>query len=129
MSKDPAYQAYAILKFVAILFPILFGLDKFFNYLDSWDKYFSFSLVGYAGADAETLLKGIGVVEILLGIGVIFKTRLFAYLVALLTFLVCINIWMSSHFYGVGLRDFCLGLSAIALARLSLRYEGHHHSL
>ncbi len=124
MNKDPGYQAFIILKYTTVIFMIFFGLDKFFNFLDSWDKYFSFSMLGYFGtSNTDMLLKVIGVFEILLAIGLIYKTRVFAYLTAIFTFLVFINILMSSHFYGVGLRDLYIGLVSIAMARMTHIYD------
>lgn len=40
---DPAYQADLILRTAFVVAPILFGLDKFFNWMTFWAKYLWFA--------------------------------------------------------------------------------------
>ena len=37
--SDPKYQAYLILRAAFVTAPILFGVDKFFNWMTYWPKY------------------------------------------------------------------------------------------
>ena len=37
--RSPAYQAYLILRSAFVVAPILFGIDKFFNWMTYWPKY------------------------------------------------------------------------------------------
>ena len=38
-TRDPAYQGYQLLRAVFVVAPILFGLDKFFNWMVEWPDY------------------------------------------------------------------------------------------
>lgn len=37
--RDPTYQAYVVLRFGFVFAPIVFGVDKFFNWMTYWPKY------------------------------------------------------------------------------------------
>jgi len=37
--RDPTYQAFVILWAAFSLAPVLFGVDKFFNWMTHWPKY------------------------------------------------------------------------------------------
>jgi hypothetical protein len=63
------------------------------------------------------------VIEILAGIGVAFKPRIFAYVVAAWLLLIVANLLMIPSYFDVALRDFGLSLGALALARLSSEYD------
>ena len=60
-------------------------------------------------------------IEIIAGIGVFVKPRVFAYIVAAWLLLIIINLLTSPGYYDVALRDLGLMLGALALARLSPR--------
>lgn len=115
--KDPSYQAYQLLHFIFTIAPILAGLDKFFNFLTNWSLYLSspFNVFG----DAHVTMMVVGVVEIIAGIGVWFKPKIFAYIVAIWLLAIIINLLVLGHFYDVALRDLGLLFSALALGRLS----------
>ena len=53
--KDPTFQAYALLRSVFTIAPILFGLDKFFNVLTDWPQYLAgwLAVVGSASSSAR----------------------------------------------------------------------------
>jgi hypothetical protein len=57
------------------------------------------------------------------GLGVAFKPRLFAYVVAAWLLLIVANLLMIPGYFDVALRDFGLALGALALARLSQEYD------
>ena len=63
------------------------------------------------------------VIEIVAGLGVWFKPRLFAYVVAAWLLLIIANLLMIPGYFDVALRDFGLSLGALALARLSQEYD------
>lgn len=118
------YQAYQILRFAFTIAPILAGLDKFFNFLTNWEQYLSpaFNVLG----NAQTTMMFVGVVEIIAGILVWIKPRIFAYVVAVWLLLIIINLLLLQNFYDIALRDLGLLLSAVALARLSPQFESVH---
>lgn len=119
--KDPSYQAYQILRFAFTVVPILTGLDKFFNVSTQWAQYLSnpFNIVG----SPQTTLMLIGAIEIVAGIGVWLKPKLFANIVVLWLMAIMLNIFLLHNFYEVILSDLGLLLGALALARLSVKYD------
>ena len=119
---DPAYQAYQILHIGFTLAPILFGLDKFLNFLVDWDKYVAPWIVPIVG-NAHRFMLVVGVIEILSGVLVAFRPRWGGYIVAAWLLGIIFNLLTYSGFYDIALRDFGLLLAAVALARLSQCYD------
>jgi hypothetical protein len=64
----------------------------------------------------------VGVIEIVAGIGVFLKPKIFAYVVSAWLMLIIVNLLLIPGFYDVALRDLGLALGALALARLSAKY-------
>ena len=62
-------------------------------------------------------------IEIVAGLGVAFKPRLFAYVVSAWLLLIVVNLLLIPGYFDVALRDFGLSLGALALARLSHEYS------
>ncbi len=120
-STAPAYQAYRILQLGFVAAPILAGLDKFTNLLVNWEQYLPL-FVGDVIAPS-VLMKIVGVVEIVAGIGVALKPRLFAYVVAVWLAGIIFSLLLTGY-YDVALRDFGLALGALALGRLSQQFDG-----
>lgn len=119
--KEPSYQAYEILRFAFTVAPILAGLDKFFNFLTNWEQYLAspFNVLG----NAHTTMMVVGVIEIIAGIGVWLKPKFFAYIIVLWLLGIIINLLLLHNFYDIALRDLGLLLGALALARLSRKYD------
>jgi hypothetical protein len=113
-------QAYHILRFGFTILPIIAGLDKFFNYLTNWEQYLSSYFTFFE--NAYTTMLVVGVVEIIAGIGVWLKPKIFAYIVMLWLFGIIANLLLLERFYDIALRDFGLSLGVLALARLSSEY-------
>lgn len=65
-----------------------------------------------------------GVVEIIAGIGIFYKPRLFAYIVALWLAMIIVNLLLTGRYYDIALRDLGLLLSALALGSLAKLYNG-----
>lgn len=122
-TDSPGYQAYQILRLGFTVAPILAGLDKFFNFLVEWEKYLPSFVSKLAGGHGHELMLGVGVIEIIAGLGVAFKPRFFAYVVSAWLFLIVLNLLMVPGYFDVALRDFGLSLGALALARLSQRFD------
>lgn len=119
----PSYQAFQILRAGFTVAPILAGLDKFFNLLVNWDQYLPAFVNNLTGGHGHELMLAVGVIEIVAGLGVAFKPRLFAYVVSAWLLLIVVNLLMIPGFFDVALRDFGLSLGALALARLSQEYD------
>ena len=64
----------------------------------------------------------VGLIEIIAGIGVIFKPRIFSKIIAIWFALIIINLLLRGVFYDIALRDFGLLLSALAFNKLSYKY-------
>ena len=118
-SSAPARQAYQILRFAFIVAPILAGLDKFFHLLVNWDQYLAPVANRLLGGHGHEFMLVVGVVEIVAGLGVFFRPRLFAYVVAAWLFCIICNLLAIPGYFDVALRDLGLLLAALALGRLS----------
>src|SRR6478736_8815589 len=123
VGSSPAYQAYRILHFGFVVAPILAGLDKFFHLLVNWDQYLPGVVARMSPVQPHTLMLVVGVIEIVAGIGVALKPRIFAYIVAAWLALIVINLLLIPGYFDVALRDFGLLLGALALARLSQQFS------
>jgi len=122
-ASKPSYQAYQILHLGFTVAPIVAGLDKFFNLLVNWEQYLPAFVKNMTGGHGHELMLAVGVIEIVAGLGVAFKPRLFAYVVAAWLLLIVVNLLMIPGYFDVALRDFGLSLGALALARLSQEYD------
>ena len=121
---DPAVrQAYWILRFGFTVAPIIAGLDKFLHLLVNWDQYLPPITNRLIAGHGHELMLAAGVIEIVAGIGVALKPRIFAYVVAAWLFLIIVNLLAIPGFFDVALRDLGLLLGALALARLSHNFN------
>jgi hypothetical protein len=68
-------------------------------------------------------MLAVGLIEIVAGLGVWFKPKLFAYVVAAWLLLIITNLLLIPGYYDVALRDFGLALAAVALGRLSKEFS------
>src|SRR5687768_8165736 len=126
--SNPAFQAYKILHIGFVVAPIVAGVDKFFHLLVNWDNYLAPVVNRILGGHGHTFMLVVGVIEIVAGIGVALRPRIFAYVVAgwLLGIVGNLLLFPPSHpfpHYDVALRDFGLCLGALALGRLSGRFS------
>jgi len=122
-ASAPAYQAYQILHLGFTVAPIVAGLDKFFNLLTNWEQYLPSFVNRMTGGHGHELMLAVGVVEIIAGIGVAFKPKIFAYVVCAWLLLIIANLLLIPGYFDVALRDFGLALGALALARLSPLFD------
>lgn len=119
----PARQAYYLLRLVFIVAPIAAGVDKFFHFLVNWNQYLSPFASKIVGGHMSGLMMVVGVIEVIAGLGVLFKPRIFSYIVALWLALIIVNLIDLGNYYDIALRDFGLCLSALAMGRLSKVYS------
>ncbi len=122
-ASEAGRQAYQILRMGFTAAPILAGLDKFFHLLVNWDQYLPRIVDDAVGGHGHELMLAAGVVEVLAGLGVAFKPRVFAYVVAAWLLLIVFNLLLIPGYFDVALRDFGLSLGALALARLSHEFD------
>ncbi len=116
---DPVYQAFTLLRIGFCVAPILFGLDKFANWMVDWQTYLAPRIDDLVPGNAHQAMLVVGVVEIVAGILVGLRPRIGAYVVAAWLAGIIINLLILGDFYDVALRDFGLLLGALSLARLA----------
>ena len=117
--RDPTFQAFALLRTVFTVAPILFGLDKFFNILTDWTQYLAPWINDIVPGSATTAMEIVGVIEVAAGILVALAPRIGAYVVALWLLGIIVNLLSLPGYYDVALRDFGLFVAALALGRLA----------
>jgi hypothetical protein len=122
-SHAGSYQAYQILHVAFTVAPIVAGLDKFMHVLTDWDKYLPAMVNNMLGGRGHEFMLVVGVIEVVAGFGVLFKPRIFAYVVAAWLFVIILNLLVLGAYYDVALRDLGLCLGALALGRLSAEYD------
>ena len=122
-TTSPSYQAYQVLRFAFTVAPIVAGLDKFLHLLVNWDQYLPATVNAMTGGHGHQLMLVVGVIEIVAGLGVAFKPRIFAYVVSAWLLLIIVNLLMIPGYFDVALRDLGLSLGALALGRLSAEYD------
>ncbi len=120
---SPAYQAFQILRIGFTVAPILMGADKFLGLLVNWDKYLPSLVNDTLGGRGHEFMYVVGVIEIVAGIGVFLKPKIFSYVVAGWLGLIIVNLLMIPGYFDVALRDFGLMLGALALGRLSQEFS------
>ena len=125
--KDAVYQAYKLLHVGFTIAPIAAGLDKFFHILVDWDAYLAPVVNRVLGGHGHGFMLVVGVIEIVAGIGVALRPRIFSYVVAAWLLGIIVNLLLIPQsnplpHYDVALRDFGLLLGALALGRLSGRF-------
>ncbi len=122
VASSSGHQAFRILQFGFVVAPIIAGLDKFFHLLVNWDQYLPGVVANVSPVPAHTLMLVVGVIEIVAGIGVALKPRIFAYVVAAWLAVIIINLLLIPGYFDVALRDLGLLLGALALGQLSQQY-------
>lgn len=125
--KDPAYQAYKLLHVGFTVAPLVAGLDKFFDVLVNWDAYLAPVAHRVLAGHGHAFMLVVGVVEIIAGVGVALRPRIFSYVVAAWLLGIIVNLLLIPPsnplpHYDVALRDLGLLLGALALGRLSERF-------
>lgn len=120
--KDEGCQAFRILQITFVIAPIVAGLDKFFYLLTDWSKYLAPFVSHIIHHHDRGFMMVAGVVEIIAGIGVIWKPKIFAYVVSAWLLGIIGNLLLSGQYFDIALRDLGLSLAALSLGRLSQKY-------
>jgi hypothetical protein len=119
LRRDPAWQAFALLRTVFTVAPILFGLDKFFNLLTDWPVYLAPIVTDVLPLTGQQFMYVVGGIEIVAGLAVLVIPRFGSLLVAAWLAGIILNLLLVPGYYDVALRDFGLFVAALALFRLS----------
>jgi hypothetical protein len=120
---DPVFQAFTLLRIGFTVAPILFGLDKFLDWLVGWEQYLAPEINDLVPGNAHQAMLAIGVIEIVAGLVVAFRPRFGGYLVAAWLAGIITNLLLIGDYYDVALRDFGLLLAALTLARLATAFD------
>lgn len=123
LRRDAAYQAFLLLRTAFVVAPVLFGVDKFTNLLTDWVRYLAPSIAHLSPFTPTTTMYAVGVVEIVAGVVVALHPRLGGAVVALWLAGIVLNLLLLGTYYDVALRDVGLLLGAVALQRLSTRFD------
>ena len=122
-AAHPSYQAFQILRLGFTVAPIVAGLDKFLGLLVNWDQYLPPVVNNMLGGAGHQFMYIVGVIEIVAGIGVFLKPKIFAYVVAAWLVAIIVNLLLIPGYFDVALRDLGLALGALALGRLSAVHD------
>jgi hypothetical protein len=117
-----AHQAFWLLRIGFTVAPILFGLDKFFNWSVDWPDYLAAWVNDIAPGSGQDFMYFVGGVEILAGLLVLLAPRIGAFVVAAWLGGIVVNLltYDPPTYYDIALRDFGLMLGALTLGRLAL---------
>jgi hypothetical protein len=120
LRKDPAAQAFLLLRIAFTVAPILFGLDKFAEVMISdWPKYLAPEFNDLIPGSAENAMYVVGAVEIAAGLVVAVVPRFGGLLVAGWLGGIIVSLLLVGGYADIALRDFGLLLGALTLARLA----------
>jgi hypothetical protein len=120
LRRDPAAQAFTLLRIAFTVAPILFGLDKFANVLtDDWTRYLATEFNDLIPGSAGDAMHIVGVVEIAAGLAVAAVPRFGGLLVAAWLGGIILNLLLVGGYGDIALRDFGLLLGALTLSRLA----------
>jgi hypothetical protein len=119
--RKAAYQAFWLLRVGFTVAPILFGIDKFFNWTVHWPDYLAGWINNIAPGSAQDFMYFVGGVEIAAGLIVAVAPVIGAPLVAAWLAGIVVNLLTNNppEYYDIALRDFGLMLAALTLTRLA----------
>jgi hypothetical protein len=124
LRRDPAAQAFAIMRIAFVVASIVFGIDKFANVLtDDWTKYLSTQYNDILPGSAAAGMHIVGVVEIVAGLVVLVVPRFGGLLVAGWLGGIIVNLLLKGGYGDIAFRDFGLMLAALTLFRLATAYD------
>ena len=120
LRRDPAAQAFLLLRIAFTVAPIVMGLDKFANVLtDDWTRYLAPAFNDLIPGNAGDAMHIVGVVEIVAGLVVAVMPRFGGLLVAGWLAGIIVNLLIVGGYGDIAFRDFGLMLTALTLSRLA----------
>ncbi len=120
LRRNPAAQAFMLLRVAFTVAPILFGLDKFAEVLtDDWTRYLAAEFNDILPGSAQDGMYIVGAVEIVAGLVVLVAPRFGGLLVAGWLAGIIVSLLLVGGYGDIGLRDFGLLLGALTLSRLA----------
>jgi uncharacterized membrane protein YphA (DoxX/SURF4 family) len=129
LRRDPAAQAFLILRMAFTAAPILFGIDKFANVLNNdWTQYLAVAFNDIIPGNAADAMHAVGIVEIAAGLVVAIAPRFGGLLVASWLGGIIVSLLLVGGYGDIALRDFGLLLGALALSRLASAFPARERS-
>jgi hypothetical protein len=120
LRRDPAAQAFLLLRIAFTVAPILFGLDKFAEVLtNDWTRYLAVEFNDILPGSAQDGMYLVGGIEIVAGLVVLVAPRVGGLLVAGWLGGIIVSLLLVGGYGDIALRDFGLLLGALTLARLA----------
>jgi hypothetical protein len=123
--RSAAYQAFWLLRVGFTVAPILFGIDKFFNWTVHWPDYLAGWINELVPGSAQDFMYLVGAVEVTAGLIVAVAPLIGAPLVAAWLAGIIVNLLTNDppEYYDIALRDFGLLLGALTLTRLAFAFR------
>jgi hypothetical protein len=129
LRRDPAAQAFTLLRVAFTVAPILFGLDKFAEVMISdWPKYLAPEFNDVIPGSAQDAMYIVGAVEVVAGLVVLVSPRFGGLLVAGWLAGIIVSLLLVGGYGDIALRDFGLLLGALTLSRLASAFSGDAES-
>jgi uncharacterized membrane protein YphA (DoxX/SURF4 family) len=120
LRRDPAAQAFMLLRIAFCVAPIVFGLDKFAGVLtDDWTRYLATEFDDLIPGSAQDAMYLVGAIEIVAGLVVLVAPRFGGLLVAGWLGGIIVSLLLVGGYGDIAFRDFGLLLGALTLARLA----------
>jgi hypothetical protein len=124
LRREPAAQAFMLLRIAFTVAPIVFGLDKFAGVLsDDWTRYLAPAFDSLIPGSAADAMHAVGVLEVAAGLTVAVAPRFGGLLVAGWLAGIIVNLLLVGGYGDVALRDFGLMVGALSLALLARDYS------
>jgi hypothetical protein len=107
--------AFRILQVSLFLVIVISGVDKFFNILTIWEQYFPDAIFHFLPISKTLARYPLGVLEIVIGILVLFRPKIGSILLAGLLFSIALTLLLFVGYYNIANVDIGLGFAAVAL--------------
>lgn len=117
IATPPSRVAFQILRFGFTGLPIIFGLAKLLDVLTDWTIFLPDFVTDLVSG--SVVMRIAGVAEVIIGVGVWLRPRIFAYLVAAWLAVIIVTLAIIGGFWSTAIRDFGLLLGAAALGQLA----------
>ena len=118
-ASRPEHQAFLLLRTVFTIAPILFGLDKFLEWLVDWEIYLAPEFDDLIPGDAHQAMLLVGVIEVVAGLLVAWRPDIGGFVVAAWLLGIIVNLVSMGEYFDIALRDFGLFVAALSLALLA----------
>lgn len=111
-------RTYRLLWVVYGVFPIMAGVDKFTNLLVDWTGALPAGIGGVLPVSPQVFMYLVGIIEVIAGVIVLWRTEYGAYLVAAWLTAIAVVQVIGGNF-DIAVRDLWIAVGAIALAQLT----------